>query len=101
MVDEPVVLINAFEVPPGDDEEFVAAWEHAKELLRTQPGFIDAALHRSLGPDAEFRYVNVARWASPAAFRAATNQPEFRALRVPYAFHAGLYHVVAAEGADQ
>lgn len=96
----PVVLINAFEVPVEDDERFVAGWERAKELLRAQPGFIDAALHRSLASDAEFRYVNVAHWASPAAFRAATSRPEFRALDIPYAFHAGLYEVVAADGVE-
>ncbi len=99
MIDEAVVLINAFEVPAGEDERFVAGWEFAKEVLRTQPGFIDATLHRSLTPEADFRYVNVAHWTSPAAFRAATNRPEFRALASPYRFHAGLYEVVAAEGA--
>ncbi|WP_373460288.1 hypothetical protein [Arthrobacter globiformis] len=35
-------------------------------------------LHRSLPPDAEFRFVNMAGWESVDSFRAATTQPEFQ-----------------------
>ena len=65
----PVVLINLFEVPPGADKGFTASWERARDFLAAQPGYRSTELHRSLGPDAEFRFVNVAEWASPAAFR--------------------------------
>jgi hypothetical protein len=44
--------------------------------LGAQDGYRSTALHRSLGPDAEFRFVNVAEWASAAAFQAATSHPE-------------------------
>jgi heme-degrading monooxygenase HmoA len=64
----PVVLINLFEVPAGADEGFIAAWEHARDFLAAQDGYRSTALHRSLGGEAEFRFVNVAEWASPAAF---------------------------------
>ena len=40
-----VVLINAFEVPAGDAEAFIAAWEKTRDYLRTQPGYVDTALH--------------------------------------------------------
>ena len=89
-----VVLINAFEVPPGDDESFLAGWERSRDFLREQPGYGSTRLHRSLAPDADFRFVNVALWESPDAFRTATAQPEFRAAPVPYPFHASLYEVV-------
>ena len=51
-------------------------------------------LHRSLSPDAEVRFVNVAEWASPAAFQAATAQPDFPGSDMPFPAHPGLYQVV-------
>jgi heme-degrading monooxygenase HmoA len=79
----PVVLINLFEVPAEADEGFIAAWERTRDFLAAQPGYRSTALHRSLGGDAEFRFVNVAEWASPAAFQAATAQPDFPGRAVP------------------
>ncbi|OLB65944.1 MAG: hypothetical protein AUI10_04630 [Actinobacteria bacterium 13_2_20CM_2_72_6] len=94
MSGEPVVLINAFEVPAGEDEAFLDGWQKAREFLRAQPGYLSTRLHRSLAPNADFRYVNVAVWESADAFRAATSQPEFRDNSIPYKFHASLYEVV-------
>jgi heme-degrading monooxygenase HmoA len=91
---EPVVLINAFEVPEGEDEAFLEGWERAREFLSTQEGYLSTKLHRSLLPTADFRFVNVALWESAQAFQAATSQPEFRNAAVPYPFHAALYDVV-------
>ena len=90
---EPVVLINAFEVPEGEDEAFLEGWERGRDLLRTQTGYLSTRLHRSLSPDADFRFVNVALWESEQAFRDATAQPEFRNAPVPFPFHASLYEV--------
>jgi heme-degrading monooxygenase HmoA len=76
-----VVLINPFEVPADqEDAEFLAGWQAAADYLQGRPGFVDARLHRALAPDARFRYVNVARWRSPADFRAAVTSEGFRAL---------------------
>jgi len=94
MANDPVILINAFEVPAGEDDKFLASWESSHDFLRTQPGYLSTRLHRSLAPNADFRYVNVARWESAEAFRAATAQPEFRAQTPPYRFHAALYEVI-------
>jgi heme-degrading monooxygenase HmoA len=91
---EPVVLINAFEVPEGEDEAFLDGWERQREFLSAREGYLSTRLHRSLSPDADFRFVNVARWASAQAFRDATSQPEFGAAPVPFRFHASLYEVV-------
>jgi heme-degrading monooxygenase HmoA len=90
----PVVLINLFEVPAGADEGFIAAWEHARDFLAAQDGYRSTALHRSLGGEAEFRFVNVAEWASPAAFQAAISQPDFPGRDMPFAAHPGLYEIV-------
>jgi heme oxygenase (mycobilin-producing) len=94
---EPVVLINAFEVPEEDDEAFLNGWKRAQEFLSTRDGYVSTRLHRSLSPDADFRFVNVALWESPQAFRDATSQPEFSNARVPFRFHASLYEVVSED----
>jgi heme-degrading monooxygenase HmoA len=91
---EPVVLINAFEVPEGQDEAFLQAWDRAREFLATQEGYVSTRLHRSLSPAADFRFVNVAVWQTAQAFQAATSQPGFRNAPVPFPFHASLYEVV-------
>jgi len=93
----PVVLINLFEVPSGADEGFIAAWEHARDFLAAQGGYSSTELHQSLGPDAEFRFVNVAEWASAVAFQAATGQPDFPGRDMPFPAHPGLYQVVAED----
>jgi len=72
MPDE-VVLINAFEVPARDAETFIAAWEKTRDYLRTQPGYVDTALHRAITPETEFAFVNIARWRTAADFAAATS----------------------------
>jgi heme oxygenase (mycobilin-producing) len=93
----PVVLINLFEVPAGADEGFITAWERARDFLQAQDGYRSTALHKSLGPDAEFRFVNLAEWASPAAFQAATAQPDFSGGQMPFPAHPGLYRVVTED----
>ena len=76
-----VILINPFEVPAGtDDEEFLRGWERAADYLREQPGFQSSHLHRALAPDARFRFINVAQWASPQEFQAAVTSEQFREL---------------------
>jgi heme-degrading monooxygenase HmoA len=93
---DPLVLINAFEVPEGRDDEFVAGWTAACEFLETQPGYLGTALHKAVVPGAEFRFVNVARWRTTDEFRAATSSEGFRAAAAGLAgfrSHPGLYRV--------
>jgi heme-degrading monooxygenase HmoA len=73
-----VILINPFEVPAGTDDEFLRGWERAADYLRQQPGFVSSRLHRALRPDARFRFINVAEWASPQEFEAAVTSEQFR-----------------------
>jgi len=94
MSPNPVVLINAFEVPDGKDEAFLEGWERARAFLLTQQGYLSTRLHRSLSPSADFRFINVAVWESAQAFRAATSRPEFTNATIPFPFHASLYEVV-------
>jgi heme oxygenase (mycobilin-producing) len=94
---EPVVLINAFEVPAAEAEAFIASWEKARDYLQTQPGYIDTTLHQALAPDSEFLFVNVAHWASPADFAAALQSPGFHeaaAAMAGHRAHPALYRTV-------
>jgi heme oxygenase (mycobilin-producing) len=94
---EPVVLINAFEVPADEAGQFIAAWEKTRDYLQSQPGYVDTALHQAVTPDAEFQFVNVARWESAESFGAATQRPEFResaAGLAEYRPHPALYRIV-------
>jgi heme-degrading monooxygenase HmoA len=93
----PLTLINAFEVPAHADEQFVAAWSHARDLLAPQPGYGGATLHRALAPDARFRYVNLGHWQTLDHFRAATETAGIRADAFPFPAHPGLYQVVTSE----
>jgi len=93
-----VILINVFEVPQGRDREFLAGWERTAEFMRRQEGFRSTRLHGSLNGEAQFRYVNVAEWVSPAAFQQAVGQDAFRAAARDIAFaqaHPSLYRVGA------
>jgi heme-degrading monooxygenase HmoA len=92
-----VILINAFEVPGGEDDAFLAPWRGARDVLAEQRGYLGTRLHRALG-DADFRFVNVARWSSPLMFFRALQEPAFAAASeaIPFASHPALYQVVRA-----
>jgi heme-degrading monooxygenase HmoA len=92
----PVVLINPFEVPEGKDEAFLAEWEAAKAFMERQPGYISTRLHRSLAPNAQFRFINVAEWETVEHFQTALHHPEFVTLRdaTPFAHFPAVYEVI-------
>jgi heme-degrading monooxygenase HmoA len=94
---EPLVLINAFEVPGEEAEQFIAAWEKTRDYLATQPGYVGTALHQAVTPGAEFQFVNVAHWQTAQDFQAAIQSPGFRetaAGLAGYRPHPALYQVV-------
>ena len=94
---DPLTLINAFEVPGDQADQFIAAWEKTRDYLSSQPGYIDTALHQAVSPVADFQFVNIGRWRSVEDFMAATQSPGFResaAGLAGYRPHPGLYRVV-------
>jgi len=90
-----VTLIDIFEVPEGDDDEFIAAWEKTRDYLMTLPAHIETALHQSLH-DGRFRFVNIANWASEDEFNAALGSQGFResASDLRWPMSPALYEVV-------
>ena len=94
---DPLTLINAFEVPGDEADQFVAAWEKTRDYLSSQPGYIDTSLHQAVSPGADFQFVNIGHWRSAEDFTAAIQSPGFResaAGLAGYRPHPGLYRVV-------
>jgi quinol monooxygenase YgiN len=60
--DGPVVLINQFNLAPGDAGQFPELWAVDAAFMKKQPGFISTQLHR--GTAGSTTYVNVAVWES-------------------------------------
>ena len=74
-----ITLINPFIVPADKLDETITMWKQARDFLQTQPGYISTALHQSLSPDAQYRLINIAKWESPEAFKAATQKMQTEA----------------------
>src|SRR3974390_3156363 len=96
----PVVLVNVFTVDKADEQVFLTAWQDDAGFMKRQPGFISTQLHRAIGENPTF--LKYAVWESPALFRAAFMQPEFRAALSHYPDSAvarpHLFRKVAAQG---
>jgi heme-degrading monooxygenase HmoA len=74
--DGPVVLINAFNVPPEDAHRFIAVWTDDAAFMKRQRGFISTQLHRGTAGSSTF--VNVAIWESARELGEAFRSPEFQ-----------------------
>jgi heme oxygenase (mycobilin-producing) len=72
-----VTLINIFEVPAGDEDAFIAAWEKTRDYLMKLSAHVETALHQSLH-DERFRFVNIAQWTSEEEFNDAIRSQGFR-----------------------
>ncbi len=75
--DGQVVLINQFNLAPGDAERFLQAWADDAAFMKQQPGFISTQLHR--GTAGSTTFINVAVWESARALGRAFGSPEFQA----------------------
>ncbi|HKR86287.1 MAG TPA: antibiotic biosynthesis monooxygenase [Terriglobales bacterium] len=100
-----VTLINCFEVPSAQEEEFFAAFQKVNAYMRAKKGYVGHKMHRSLVPDARYRFVNVVEWASreeceaahDEGFRALISQPELSEIRSLPALY-DVVHVGATKG---
>ena len=75
-----VILINAFEVPAGKEQEAMEFWERVAEYMRKQPGFISTKLHKAIVPWARFHLINIAEWQSAEQFEAVIRSDAFKEL---------------------
>ena len=77
-----VVLINTFTVEPEEADQLLEAWAADSEVMKRQPGFISAQLHRGIGGSSVF--FNYAVWESAEDFKLAFSNPEFQAKMKDY-----------------
>ena len=90
-------VIVAYEVAHEDSERFLDSWEKANDCLKDQDGLVSTALHRAVSANPDFRFVNISRWESAAAFRSATQSQAFRDASGrldAFTMHAAAYEVV-------
>lgn len=71
-----VILLNKFTVNPEDIDQFLNVFEATTKILRQQPGFISAQLHRGIAWSHTF--INYAVWESAELFKRAFNSPKFQ-----------------------
>ncbi|HYE88410.1 MAG TPA: antibiotic biosynthesis monooxygenase family protein [Vicinamibacterales bacterium] len=69
------IVINVIEVTEGREDAALTAWEAFAEYFRRQPGYVSTKLHRAVGADARFRFINVAEWESADDFLSALKSP--------------------------
>ena len=102
----PVTLINSFTVPADRDEAFHALWTETSLYFRQRPGFVSLRLHRAVNPDATYRWVNVAKWATEDDYRSGHLTDEFRRLVTQepwreFPNNPSIYEVVTAVGGER
>jgi heme-degrading monooxygenase HmoA len=51
-----------WDVRPGKEEQFRAAWRRGTELIREVYGSLGSRLHREVRDDDKIRYVGIAEW---------------------------------------
>jgi len=95
--DRPMTVINVFTVAPAQQRRLVELLSHATESsIRHVPGFVSAALHRSLDGTKVTMY---AQWATPEDYERMRARPDaspFLAEALSIArFDPGFYEVAA------
>ena len=81
-LDEPILLVNLFNVDRKDSGEFKSSWGADASFFTKQPGCLSAQLHQGIQGSSLF--LNYALFENAAAFAATTQQPEFAPLRKIY-----------------
>jgi hypothetical protein len=82
-----VLLIVPFDVPDGEDDRVLAAWEPVGDVFAARRGHLGAQLLRS--PDA--RYVAVVHWSSPLMYARTVREEGDLIAALPFPAHPALY----------
>ena len=72
----PVILLNKFNVNPEEVDQFLKVFAATTEIMKQQPGYISAQLHRGIAGSCTF--VNYAVWESSEHFKRAVSSPKFQ-----------------------
>ncbi|WP_020672339.1 antibiotic biosynthesis monooxygenase family protein [Amycolatopsis nigrescens] len=96
----PVVLVNMFTVPAGEEELMLSCWQDDAKFMKAQPGYVSAQLHRGTGDSSLM--LNIAVWESSAALQKAFSDPEFQSKHDRYpesvVIYPHLFEKVAVDG---
>ncbi len=79
---EPVTLVNLFEVAEEDIPAMMKAWEADANWMKKQPGYISTQMHQAIAGSSVF--LNIAVWESTEQFKAAFTHPEFQETLAAY-----------------
>ncbi len=60
-----------WEVRPGKEEQFRAAWRRGTELIREKYGSLGSRLHRDVRAEGHIRFIGVAEWPDRATWQRA------------------------------
>jgi quinol monooxygenase YgiN len=71
-IEDPVILINKFNVHPDKVQEFLNDWADDATAFKRQQGFVSAQLHKGVGKSSVF--VNYAVWESMEHYKQAINK---------------------------
>lgn len=86
MLPDMILEVAIFEVSPGQEDDFVAAYRKARPLVTTTPGCRSVRMTR--GIESPSRFVLLVEWDSVAAheqnFRASERFGQWRGLIGPY-----------------
>ncbi|WP_437286192.1 antibiotic biosynthesis monooxygenase family protein [Sorangium sp. So ce406] len=75
-----VLLITLCELTQQDRARFLRQFEQAAAFMETQTGFVLSRLFEAVPGEHAGRFVNVARWTSVTAFKAAFSSPAFKTI---------------------
>ena len=82
-----VLLIVAFDVPAGEDDRFLAAWETVRGAFSARRGYLGAQMLRS--PDT--RFIAVVHWSSPLMYARTVREDGDAVAALPFPARAALY----------
>ena len=82
-----VLLIVPFEVPAGEDERFLTAWQSVAEVFATRRGYLGAQLL----PSPDTRFVAVVHWSSPLMYARAVREEGDVIAALPFPGQPALY----------
>lgn len=60
-----------WEVHPGKEDQFRAAWRRGTQLIRKKYGSLGSRLHREVRSDGKVRFIGVAEWPDRETWQAA------------------------------
>ena len=101
MSSESFALISFFEVPPGQEDDFIAAWGAAGEHLRGRAPGLESSLYGSPASVARYRFVDITRYPSSQAFQEAPAGSDARTAEAPFKSHGAVYRLERQHGGGE